>query len=436
MLDAFLVFHAICRYLMISLTYFDISRTPLTVAADCSGRGDSAHPRHDVYKAAIAAGYPSARNDRNCLADTLETLRVLVEHGQSDPTISNANGESALSRFTGRVEHFNYLFQQEHFQVDLFQDKNEDFALTNAYASRYRSDSSKIALICLEQEKLIWEKTFHSKKPQDLGLAKTFAHMLHGAAEAMTFSHTLLVYGEGYLAEVRDLIKQVIASGADIHAAAGDLYYGAKHLTPFGRVLALSRIPGTLQEGKPIIDSVIASANRWLRALKDAGVDLKEYLREEERLATLHKKNGIWSHFTRDYQVNWRIEVSEHQEDYSVSLEYEVRERIERKEEDRIPGGWIEEDWMYYVCAIDSSVVPPLYTWRRLLPQGNEDPSSLSEGNTSEEADSKPLKGSQGTRNLRMTSTTVADFPGTGPEITPPRAPYPLRTATAISSSS
>lgn len=170
--------------------------------------------------------------------------------------------------------------------------------------------------------------------------------------------------------------------------------------------------------------------NRWLRALKDAGVDLKEYIREEERLATLHKKNEIWSYLFRDYRVNWRIEVSENEEDYSVSIEYEVRERIERKEEDHIPGGWIEEDWTHYVWAIDSSVVPPQYTWRR-LPQGNEDPSSLSEGNTSEEADPKPLKGSQGTRNLRMTSTTVADFPGTGPEKSPPRAPYPLRTATA-----
>lgn len=420
MLNAFLVFHAICRYLVTSLTYFDISRTPLTVAADCSGREYSTYRRHDAFKGVIAAGHHSARNDRNRLADTLETLRVLVEHGQSDPTIRNADGESAFSRFTGRVEHFNYLFQQEHFQVDLFQDKNEDFALTHKYASVYWSDSSKIALICLEQEKLIWEKTFHSRKPQDLGLAKTFAHMLHGAAEAMTRTHTFLLYGEGYFAEARDLIKQVIASGADIHATTDELYDGAKHLTPLGRVLALFIItPKTPQEGKTTIDSVIASVNRWLRALKDAGVDLKEYIREEERLVKLHKKNKIWSHLFRDRRVNWRIEVSEHQEDYSVSLEYGVRERIERKEEDRIPGGWIEEDWIHHVFAIDSSVVPPQYTWRRFL-QGNEDPSSRSEGNTSEEDSPQPLKGSQGTRNLRTTSTTVADLPGTGPELTPP----------------
>lgn len=212
--------HAICRYLVTSLTYFDISRTPLAVAADCSGREDTTDPHPDDWKSVIAAGHPSARNDRNRLADTLETLRVLVEHGQSDPTIRNANGESAFSRFTGRVEHFNYLFQQEHFQVDLFQDKNEDFALTHTYASLHWSDSSKIALKCLEQEKLIWEKTFHSRKRQDLGLAKTFVHMLHGAASNIVLSSPFLKYGEGYLAEVRDLIKQAIASGADIHATA------------------------------------------------------------------------------------------------------------------------------------------------------------------------------------------------------------------------
>lgn len=419
MLNAFLVFHAICRYLVTSLTYFDISRTPLAVAADCSGREDSTYRRHDAFKGAIAAGHPSARNDRNRLADTLETLRVLVEHGQSDPTIRNANGESAFSRFTGRVEHFNYLLQQEHFQVDLFQDKSEDFALTQTYSSLFWSDSSKIALMCLEQEKLIWNKTFHSRKPQDLGLARTFVHMLHGAARNMGDSDSFLEYGEGYLAEVRGLIKEAVASGADIHATADDRY--KKHRTPLDRVLQVFLFPMTPQEGRDTIDHTIVSVKRWLGALKDAGVDLKEYIREEERLVTSNKLKEVWRGPSfLNYRVNyWRIEVSEHQEDYSVSIEYEVRKRIDRKEEDRIPGGWIEEDWTHYVWAIDSSVVPPLYTWRR-LPQGNEDPSSLSKGNTSEEADPKPWKGSQGTRNLRMTSTTVADLPGTGPELTPP----------------
>lgn len=393
------------------INLYNLCRTPLAVAAHCSGRKDGTYEHQDFYIKAIAAGHPRPRNIWNRAADTLETLRVLVEHGQSDPTMIDSNGDSAFDKFTGRAEHFNYLFRQEHFQVDLFQNKNEDFALTQSYARLDWDHSLTIALICLEQEKLIWEKNFHSSKPPKLALAKTWATLLHGAARHMTSSpvSVFLEYGEGHFAEVRDLIKQVVASGADIHATIDDLYANiddlyideTKHLTPLDRLLVLYCIPETLQEGKDIIGRIIVSLKRWLRALKVAGVDLKEYIREEKRLVTLNKKE-VWRppRFLH-YRVNWRIEVSENQEDYSIFIEYEFRERIERKEEYRIPGewieddrmrprrrpsakdlalvdyeatfwldiveeddfqgGWIEEDWLHHVFGIDSSVVPPVY---------------------------------------------------------------------------
>ncbi|MCJ1242807.1 hypothetical protein MMC30_000002 [Trapelia coarctata] len=323
----------------------DVSRTPLMVAADCSGRGEGTYD--DFYLGEILGNHQPIPENRACSADILETLRVLVELGQSDPMAYDNYGQNALHTFTGRVEHFNYLFQQEHFHVDLLERLNGIVSLSEFYAHRYWSNSLEISLLAFKQEQLVWEKTVHSAKPQELRLAETCISILHGAANHLT---SFRIHDVGYLAGFRDLIKQAVASGADVHGFSKDLYIGdGEYLTPLDRVVGHCALcfgpPETPEDGVRMINEAVAGIKTWLSALREAGVDLKKYIREEERLAILHRKKEEWRGYPyKWYRFNWQIEVSEDQEDYAVSVEFEFREPPEPEPEDRIPGSWIEEE--------------------------------------------------------------------------------------------
>ena len=325
------------------------------VAADCSVL-DNAFP--NPLKV-ISAGHRMDLDVKSRPTDVLDTMRVLIEHGESDPTIFDSYGLTALHHFNGRSEPFSYLFQQ-YFQLDSLQFENGSFALAEYHAGKCWNNKLTIAMLALEQERLHWERTFHSRERMAVRLAEIWSDVLHTAARRMVGMHYGIEDDAESIAEVGNVIKQAVANGVDVHKITRSSgFIGKYDVTPLDNVIlntGLIASPGGAAAKAAAAKSAIAILEKWLNVLKHAGIDLKKYVKEEEKLAVLHKKNEVWElgYLPYDcfrvtwYRVNWQIEVSEDQEDYSISIEYEFQEVLrkvrseEEEKEARIPGSWIE----------------------------------------------------------------------------------------------
>lgn len=319
------------------------------VAASCSGR-----------EVKFFTGDETDRNswdNWNRPADVLETLRVLIELAQSDPMISGPDCRSALYDFTGRVEHFNYLLRQEHFQIDLSKQRDQSFSVAEIHSHQCFASSPDISLLAHEYESAMLEKTVRSRNSQELALARTPSSvLLHGVAWQI-MSHCLQgKFGASYLAGVVNLVKKLVANGVDVHGFTKSYFpFEGRNLTPLDIMLTRVVPYKRAQSRASLNKEAILRLKKWLRVLKDAGVNLKKYLREEERLATARRENGLWFHPRRprryQYRMDWHMELDENDDISSISGEYVFRKDTEQEDEEeeeeektRIPGSWIEEE--------------------------------------------------------------------------------------------
>ena len=328
------------------------------VAASCSGR-----------EVELFTGDETDRNswdNWNRPADVLETLRVLIELAQSDPMIPNAFGDSALHNFTGRVEHFNYLLRQEHFQIDLLKQRDQIFSVAQTHSHQGFASSPDISLLALEHESAMLEKTVRSRNSQELALARTPSiDLLYGVASQLAHGYFQEEFSASYLAGVVKLVKKLVANGVDVHSFTHYFPFQGENLTPLDRMFGNLVLFQPAQSRASLNNGAILRLKTWLRVLKDAGVDLKKYLREEERLATARRENGLWIcdwYRSRDqYRMDWHVELDENDDISSISVEYVFRKDTEQEDEDedeheheeeeeeeeektRIPGSWIEEE--------------------------------------------------------------------------------------------
>ena len=117
------------------------------VAADSSGR-DDIHLR----LAMPAKEQKVLLSNRERPSDVLNTIRILIENGGSDPMIIDGHSQTALHYHTGSLEQFKYILNQDYFQVDLLQRDHKGDTISEHHAHWYWLTSHEISRLAWEKE--------------------------------------------------------------------------------------------------------------------------------------------------------------------------------------------------------------------------------------------------------------------------------------------
>ena len=276
-------------------------------------------------------------------ADILDTFRVLIEQGQSDPMARDIHGNSALHLYTGSWNDFHYLLNQEYYHVDLIQLADHGNSLAQHHAGRGWATSSRIATFAYEQEKLL-EAQYHSpQNPRALRIHSEI-YILQGAVIFMRDNYTGTHSSVEYAIS---LARQLVSSGIDLH----EVVYWSWMNPGFTVIDLIIRIISwvdlyDIEDNRQFAEvRPIPCFKLWLNILKDAHIDVKSYLCEEERLALSKKQRDVWYSLGRDFQyrVDWHVSLSEDEQDYSISIKYVLRRKAIPMVKSSIPGGWVED---------------------------------------------------------------------------------------------
>ncbi|MCJ1438870.1 hypothetical protein MMC27_008260 [Xylographa pallens] len=324
---------------------FQMGLTPLHVIANCSGRLSYTSSTHlDCTLNTIIASHHRDVPDRHLYqADILDTFRVLIEQGQSDPMAIDIHGNSALHLYTGSWNDFHYLLNQGNYHVDIIQLADHGLSLAQHHAQWAWPTSSRIATFAFEQEKLL-EAQYHSpQNPRALPKSSEIS-ILQGAVRFM------IQHYDGTRSSVEyaiSLVRQLISSGIDLHG----VIYHPRLETEFTAIdlitmMTLLTGPHDTEENMQEAEArLIPCFKLWLNILRDANIDVKRYLSEEERLASSKKQRDAWSStvFGCQYRADWHVSLNEDEQDFSISIKYVRREKAIPMVESSIPGGWVED---------------------------------------------------------------------------------------------
>ncbi|KAL8973487.1 MAG: hypothetical protein Q9197_002275 [Variospora fuerteventurae] len=165
----------------------------------------------------------------------------------------------------------------------------------------------------------------------------------------------------------------LLAQGADADAAATSewvrevgsetmLIFEAgsgleRQKTPLARIVDIANEFDSSSEALELQHDITNRViDEWLRTLDAAGVDLQQYVDEEERLIRWQDDDGQWEPYLYDdgleYQVKWYWRDSTDDRCRPVSVRYVWRHAPNQAEEMgswqcdgfTVPGGWVEED--------------------------------------------------------------------------------------------
>ncbi|MCJ1399660.1 hypothetical protein MMC11_002862 [Xylographa trunciseda] len=328
--------------------------TPLHVAANCSGRLLHYIPEQlDSYLDCIKASHHRDILDNSRYQkDVLDTFRVLIEEGQSDPTVTDAAGASALHACTGTWDDFHYLVNQEHCHVDVTQRSDDGVSLAQHHANWGWPTSARIADYAFEQERLS-DANFPSIQNPGRPPRSSRISLLHGAVRLMEQHYDGTEFSVRYAI---NLIRQLITSGIDLHG----LKNWTRHLPNFAATessaidVIMQPVEWIVSEGSEAMQLKVAAKTipcfrLWLKTLSDAHVDVKKYLHEEERLASHKRERNMWypggiGNFRYEYRVDWHVSPSEDDQEYSISIEYTSREKAKPISDFNAPGGWVDDE--------------------------------------------------------------------------------------------
>ena len=333
-----------------SLTISKLYSTPLAVAANCSGRKYLEDTEKSIsHFSANEQNLPSTDKDRT--SDVLSTLRILVEQGASDPIATDSYGYTVLHLHTGTLEQFKYLLDQDHFQVDLMMCNHDGYTVSELHAASCWSESPDLTWLAWQRESLCKQRRLCSSED-------SFHHgkLLHETALRLTEHFDREESAESSFL----LIRQLIESGTDPHAKLdwwGDLTPLAQIPNVFGSWNGNPDEVRKLKEARNI--RLAFTLRKWLKTLRDAGVEIKTYMAEEEKQALRRKEEGGWEicwwDHSKEFRVEWEFHYRERAEDCSITSSYEIRQKNVSKDDDdddddgddggvieNIPGAWIE----------------------------------------------------------------------------------------------
>ncbi|CZR58344.1 uncharacterized protein PAC_08236 [Phialocephala subalpina] len=246
-----------------------------------------------------------------------QTLRELVEFGQSDPLALSVHGYTPLHDFSGPVEQFRYLVkQQQVFDVDL--------------------ESCQLGLELAQSISII--KTQHTPDNIRLLLGDgplPTSFIQKGIKDTSQFESTVLglsaerLIGAFQLSEHLGnelaFISDLIQGGADVH----ELQNPAATCLDIRLMTWLWRLERNREE--LILE--------WLKCLHILKIDVKEFFRKEEELHHESKIVEIKT-YRRDVERHFSVIYGPGRDDVTVP----VRDRVTKRcDESVIPGAWDAE---------------------------------------------------------------------------------------------
>lgn len=329
----------------------DSYRTPLQIAADCSGRWGHGDVDFKTTTLLPDNNDLTKRNQQSSSSAFLDTIRILVENG-GDPMSSDARGDTALHAHTGSSQQFHYLLHQEHYAVECTRLNHNGETVAEQLGRRYWLDGPVRTRLAWEHEDSHRRNSskYASSRPSPSPVTSTTL-LLHDTASHLR--HFLLL-GSGDLESALQLIQVLIKEGVDLHYAFGGRFERKK--TPLARIVELDNEFDDSSEALQMQGHITNRAiDEWLRTLEEAGVDLQQYVEEEERLIRTYNDGSQWELYlfddTLEYRVEWEFGASNDDRHRLVSVHYafrrapEVAEETESLEHKRVavPGGWVEE---------------------------------------------------------------------------------------------
>lgn len=276
--------------------------------------------------------------------EILDTVRVLVEKGQSDPMIGTTvawDSPSVLYGWEGPSEPFLWLLRQDHFDVDI-ERRGEIWGQSIFHFKAVHKSGPRLILDALFQEKNYPTLT---EARDNLGDS-----VLHQAVWAWCINVLELEGERSHDREVTEsytLVRRLLEIGSDVHAKNS---YG---YTPLDRImkeiaffLRGRKDTDDLRDVKLLWRSLVRS---WFAALVNAGYSLREYAETEQSL----RPNQILKPFYQDkYSIRIIFLYGEDPNDVDIDLE-EVEEEdnespdisddesdLEVEEPLPMPGSW------------------------------------------------------------------------------------------------
>ena len=278
--------------------------------------------------------------------DVLNTLRILVEEGGSDPSAILGEGETALHYHTGTAEQFTYLLHQEHAFVDLRQRSLIGFTVAEELAFRGRESALELSMLAFEREKLVHQHSCSPNKTRQRCSSESSTSMLLHNTSAM-LPRFINQYEEPRSPPgILQLIRRLREAGVDVHNKLVDENTCLFRISE--GVMHVYGLDG--YKFRSIANSPLAQSLRvWIDALREAGVGMVDYLKEEEKIAIQRKENGDWTRHhmfsSTWWRVEWQFHYEQNPEKCFVSGQYEFWREGEdeaNKMGNQIPGAWID----------------------------------------------------------------------------------------------
>ena len=278
--------------------------------------------------------------------DILDTLRVLVEEGQSDPMIGSTwcdfgDPPSVFFGWQGPPEPFLWLLRQDHFDVDIEgQNKHWDQSIFHFQAGSRFPCGPRLILDALFEEKhyptLIRARDFFGHTVLHQAVKTWCGNVLSGEKSSngreVTVSYTL--------------VQRLLEIRSDVHAQ-NKMGYTPLNVI-FNQFLYWKPLENAdHHHDEQLWRSLIGS---WLAALVNAGYNLREYAETEQSL----NPSGIHQHSRHiidrgrvDYTVRIIFVYGEDPNDVEIGVEV-LEDGVERNNDSfqemeeplKIPGSW------------------------------------------------------------------------------------------------
>ena len=286
--------------------------------------------------------------------NALDTFRVLIEHGGSNPMQTDNYHRTTLHRYRGPAEILRYMLHQDHSQIDLLE---EDSLCRTVIERQFWRLTNKEAGADWIAEEL--SAMNYLRRPS---LDNYKLRFLHRALEILT---SQCRRKGAYSTNSIKILKTMIEAEADLH---GLFKHGSmQDVTPLRRIAdsySDMLMYSDQERHERFKDKALNSSLRnWLKILHETNVDVRQYLREEERLAQ-ELQPLIYSpwHFHGQihgrslnrhskYVLEWHFECDGNDDTCGVSVEYVLdhseKPAVQSREtqlEEKVPGAWIEED--------------------------------------------------------------------------------------------
>ena len=290
--------------------------------------------------------------------------------------LTDADGYTAFHQHTGSSEQFNYLLNQEHFQIDLLQRDHLGNTVAEHQAGWCWQESQELSRLAWKKERMMNQQELHSLQKPLLHDSST-VELLHRTAGSLQ-QRTREESTESSLL----LIRQLIEGGTDPHAKT-DCPYNlnsfaqisrtssrercdcSSDLTPLAQIahaydLGSSEDWKDPQATRQYIETkniLLAKAiDKWVKTLRDAGVHIEKYMQEEEKQSLQRKEKGDWdsywwrSNHSVESRVEWTFHYRDRAEDCFITPTYEVRMNHDNEVAEKIPGAWTQE-FQFHGCG-------------------------------------------------------------------------------------